>query len=155
LCKKGKRVIDKSVKETLEKEEKEGLDRVDVYEKFADTAEKKINEIYTLVDNLHKQGKTVYVYGASTRGNALLQACNLDSTLIQAAADRNPMKWNKVMVGSWIPIVSEATARLAQPDYFLVLPWQFRDEFIKREEDYLNGGGKFIFLFPEIEIYGQ
>ena len=76
----------------------------------------------------------MYVYGASTKGNTLLQYFGLDHSLITAAAERNPDKWGKVTVGTHIPIISEEDARTANPDYFLVLPWHFIEEFMIREK---------------------
>lgn len=99
-------------------------------------------------------GKKVYVYGASTKGNTLLQYCGLDSSLIAAAAERNPDKWGKKTVGTNIPIISEEDARKANPDYFLILPWHFLEEFRAREEAYLHGTGKFIVPLPEFRIIG-
>ncbi len=98
------------------------------------------------------KGKTVYVYGASTKGNVILQYYGLDHNLITAAAERSPEKWGKYTIGSWIPIVSEDEARKAKPDYFLVLPWAFFDEFYKREADWRAGGGKFIVPLPEFRV---
>lgn len=98
------------------------------------------------------KGKTVYVYGASTKGNVILQYYGLDNTLIKAAAERSPEKWGKYTIGTWIPIVSEEEARKAQPDYFLVLPWAFFDEFYKREEKWRSRGGKFIVPLPEFRV---
>ncbi len=100
------------------------------------------------------KGKTVYVYGASTKGNVILQYYGLDASLITAAAERSPEKWGKYTVGSWIPIVSEEEARKAQPDYFLVLPWAFFDEFYKREQAWRDKGGKFIVPLPEFRVVG-
>lgn len=98
------------------------------------------------------KGKKIYVYGASTKGNVILQYYGLDSTLITAAAERSPEKWGKYTVGSWIPIVSEEEARRAKPDYFLVLPWAFFDEFYKREKEWRSHGGKFIVPLPEFKV---
>ena len=98
------------------------------------------------------KGKTVYVYGASTKGNVILQYYGLDSTLIKAAAERSPEKWGKYTIGSWIPIVSEEEARQAKPDYFLVLPWAFFNEFYEREKDWRVGGGQFIVPLPEFRV---
>ncbi|MFA7327923.1 MAG: class I SAM-dependent methyltransferase [Candidatus Ratteibacteria bacterium] len=98
------------------------------------------------------KGKKVYVYGASTKGNVILQYYGLDHTLITAAAERSPEKWGKYTIGSWIPIVSEEEARKANPDYFLVLPWAFFDEFYKREAGWRSRGGKFIVPLPEFRI---
>ena len=99
-----------------------------------------------------KKGKTVYVYGASTKGNVILQYYGLDSSLITAAAERSPEKWGKYTIGSGIPIISEDEARKAQPDYFLVLPWAFFNEFYEREFEWRSKGGKFIVPLPEFRI---
>jgi len=98
------------------------------------------------------KGKKVYVYGASTKGNVILQYFGLDAKLITAAAERSPEKWGKFTVGSWIPIVSEDEARKAQPDYFLVLPWAFIKEFYAREQPWRDKGGKFIVPLPEFRV---
>lgn len=100
------------------------------------------------------KGKTVYVYGASTKGNTILQYYGLDSSLIAAAAERSPEKWGKYTVGTGIPIVSEEDARVAQPDYFLVLPWAFFDEFYERERTWRENGGKFIVPLSEFRVVG-
>lgn len=98
------------------------------------------------------KGKTVYVYGASTKGNVILQYYGLDHTIITAASERSPEKWGKYTIGTWIPIVSEEAARQEQPDYFLVLPWAFFDEFYDRERAWRDKGGKFIVPLPEFRV---
>jgi hypothetical protein len=98
------------------------------------------------------KGRKVYVYGASTKGNTVLQYFGLDHRVITAAAERNPQKWGKVTVGTRIPIVSEEEARRARPDYFLVLPWHFLREFQERERDYLHAGGRFILPAPHFAV---
>jgi NDP-4-keto-2,6-dideoxyhexose 3-C-methyltransferase len=92
-------------------------------------------------------GKTISAYGASTKGNTLLQAFGLDHSLIRSAAERNPEKWGKYTVGSWIPIVSEAEAR-ATSQVFLILPWHFLAEIREREADFLSTGGKLVTPLP-------
>ena len=99
-----------------------------------------------------EEGKTVYVYGASTKGNVILQYYGLDSKLITAAAEKSPEKWGKYTVGTGIPIISEEQARAEQPDYFLVLPWGFFEEFYTREVNWRKKGGKFIVPLPEFRI---
>lgn len=101
-----------------------------------------------------KKGKKVYVYGASTKGNTLLQYYGLNHDLIEGAADKNPDKWGKYTVGTFIPIISEAKAR-KEADYFLVLPWAFFDEFYQKESDWLEKGGKFIVPLPYFRIVGK
>ena len=98
------------------------------------------------------KGKTVYVYGASTKGNVILQYYGLDHTLITAAAERSPEKWGKYTIGTGIPIISEEEARMQQPDYFLVLPWAFFDEFYERESEWRAKGGKFIVPLSEFKV---
>ena len=97
-------------------------------------------------------GKKVWAYGASTKGNTLLQYFGLDSTMIDGIADRSSLKWGLKTVGTNIPIYSEDIMRKEKPDYLLILPWHFINEFIDREKDYLLGGGKFIIPCPKFEI---
>ena len=109
-------------------------------------------ELIDVLENIQLQGKSVFVYGASTKGNTLMQYCGIDNSMVTAAADRNPEKWGKRTPGTNIPIISEVTARSQQPDYFLVLPWHFKEAFLKREAEFLNGHGKMIFPLPEVTI---
>jgi NDP-4-keto-2,6-dideoxyhexose 3-C-methyltransferase len=142
----------KSIESTLHSEEKSGLDSVLPYKEFKERVSHIKNELYNFLSAEKARGRAIYIYGASTKGNVLLQFCNIDSTMITAAADRNPEKWGHRTPATHIPIISEEEARKAKPDYFLVLPWHFRHEFIEREKAFLSGGGKFIFPLPEIEI---
>ena len=91
-------------------------------------------------------------YGASTKGNVVLQFCGISPAEIAAIADVNPEKVGAFTPGTNIPIVSELEARAMKPDYFLVLPWHFKDGILQREAEYLASGGRMIFPFPEIEI---
>ena len=102
-----------------------------------------------------QKGRKIWGYGASTKGNTLLQLFDINSTLVEAIADRNPMKWGKSTIGSNIPIKSEEEMRHQKPDYLLVLPWHFQKEFLERETEYLNNGGKFIFPLPVFEVIGN
>lgn len=122
------------------------------YRAFAERIAALRMRLRRFVEDAHAAGKTIYLYGASTKGNTLLQYFGLDHTRIAAAAERNPQKWGRRTPGTDIPIVSEDDMRRARPDYLLVLPWHFRDEFISREADYLKRGGQFIFPLPEMEI---
>jgi SAM-dependent methyltransferase len=125
-----------------------GLDGLEPYMEFAERVDRIKNDVVTFIQDYVKQGKKVYVYGASTKGNTVLQYFGLDNNLIAAAAERNPDKWGKVTVGTRIPIISEEEARAAKPDYFLVLPWHFLEEFKMREKAYLRAGGRFIVPMP-------
>lgn len=128
------------------------LNEVKIYNDFAKRVKKNKKDLYNLIVSLAKKNKTIYIYGASTRGNTLIQFYQLNNKLIKAAVERNPEKWGKMISSLSIPIISEEQARLKKPDYMLVLPWFFKEEFLKREKKYLDDGGHFIFPLPEIEI---
>jgi len=117
-----------------------------------------INALKTQVlEFLHqakREGKTVYGYGASTKGNTLLQLFGIDNTLVTAIAERSPYKFGLQTVGTNIPIVSEEEMRAAKPDYLLVLPWHFINEFVAREQEFISGGGKLVVPCPRFEIFG-
>jgi SAM-dependent methyltransferase len=129
------------------------LDTDKPYVAFQYRIEKVKNELYDLLLNLKKEGKKVHVYGASTKGNTILQWCNINSMLVEYAAERNPDKYGASTLGTNIPIISEAESRAMNPDYYLVLPWHFKAEFIEREKDTLEKGTGFIFPIPTIDIY--
>ena len=105
-----------------------------------------------LLLTLKKQNKKILGYGASTKGNVLLQYCNINDKVINYIAEVNKFKFNKFTPGQNIKIISEKEAKLKKPDYFLVLPWHFKDHIIKREQNFLKKGGKLIFPLPDIEI---
>lgn len=119
---------------------------------FRDRIDENKRECVEFIKQEVARGKTIYVYGASTKGNVILQYYDLGTGLITAAAERSPEKFGKYTVGSWIPIVSEEEARARQPDYFLVLPWAFFDEFYRREANWRAKGGKFIVPLPEFRV---
>jgi hypothetical protein len=129
-----------------------GLHLREAYEEFAFWVQRVKDDVAMFIKDQVNLGKKVYVYGASTKGNTVLQYFGLDHTLITAAAERNPEKWGKVTVGTRIPIVSEEDARAANPDYFLVLPWHFIEEFKAREKKYLLSGGRFILPAPYFTV---
>lgn len=122
------------------------------YTIFAAEVRRIKHQLHGFLQKQHRAGRIVMGYGASTKGNTLLQYCGLDSGLVKAIADRNPDKWGRLTVGSWIPICSEEEMRRAKPDYLLVLPWAFIDGFIQREKDYLEQGGKLIVPLPKFNI---
>jgi len=105
-----------------------------------------------LVSDLNNQGHTVAALGASTKGNVLLQYCGFTNRDIGFVSDVNPLKHGCFTPGTHIPIVSEEFARAYKPDYMLVLPWHFREGIVKREQAYLQGGGKLLFPLPNLEV---
>ena len=108
-----------------------------------------------VIKRFKKEKKIIHVYGASTKGNIILQYSKIDKKDISFAADRNPLKWNRKMPGSDIPIISEKTSRSKKPDFYLVLPWYFKKVFINREKKFLSKGGRLIFPLPNVEIVSK
>ena len=141
--------------ENLRKREEELQLTSDVpYRRFRDACETIRGDLTALLRKIKDDGKRVYAYGASTKGNTLLQFCGLDTGMIEKAADRNPDKWGTTTIGTNIPIVSEDEAREDSPDYFLALPWHFKESFLTREQDFLANGGRFIFPLPQVHVIG-
>ncbi|HEY7562792.1 MAG TPA: class I SAM-dependent methyltransferase [Gaiellaceae bacterium] len=128
------------------------LETPEPYERFKEGAERIKTELHDICTKLHAEGKTIHIYGASTKGNTILQYADLDVSVIPYAADRNPDKWGSRTIRTNIPIIGEEESRQMKPDYYLVLPWHFLDEFLEREKDYLDGGGRFIVPLPEVRI---
>jgi SAM-dependent methyltransferase len=129
------------------------LDTDKPYIAFRQRVEKLKIELHYMILNFKKEGKRVHIYGASTKGNTILQWCNIDNKLIDFAAERNPDKHGAFTLGTNIPIISEEESRAMNPDYYLVLPWHFKEEFLEREKDAFQKGTGFIFPVPNIEIY--
>ena len=144
--------IQNSVDEFLKKEDGFGLEKKETYLDFANRVNSLKNKLNDFIKEEISNGKSIYAYGASTKGNTLLQFYNLNNKLISKAADRDSKKFGKMTIGSNIPIISEEQARDEKPDYFLVLPWHLVDFFKERENAFLKNGGKFIVPLPDFKI---
>ena len=136
----------------IEEEYKMGLDTLKPYIHWAERTNAHRDSLVSLIRGLKSEGKSVYGYGASTKGNAMLQWCGLTSEDITAFGEINPDKYGCVTPGTNIPIIPESEVKAANPDYMVVLPWHFRHGILQREREYRNSGGKFIFPLPHIEI---
>jgi len=130
----------------------QGLDSLSFYDKWFEGLERNKLNIVRFIKHAVSEGKKVWVYGASTKGNVILQYYGLDHRYITAAADRSPEKWGLRTVGTNIPIVSEDEFRKASPDYALILPYAFEKEMVQRESEWLNSGGTFIVPLPEAKL---
>ena len=128
------------------------LNDISVWNKFQQNIEELKEQTVSFIKAEKANGKIICGYGASTKGNTLLQWFGLDHTLIDAIAERSPYKFGLKTVGTNIPILSEEEVRNMKPDYMLVLPWHFISEFVKRESEFLRNGGKFIVPCPRFEI---
>jgi hypothetical protein len=139
----------------LEYEKTLELKKKKIYLDFWQNINKLKKETVDFIKKEKKKGKSIWGYGASTKGNTLLQWFGLDNTLIDGIAERSPAKFGLKTAGTNIPIYSEKEMRKAKPDYLLVLPWHFINEFIKREQKFLSGGGKLIVPCPRFEVIGK
>ena len=128
------------------------LDTDKPYVEFQSRIEKIKTDLRELLLRQKSSGKNIHIYGASTKGNVLLQWCGIDNLIVEYAADRNPDKQGARTIGTGIPIIDELSSRAMNPDYYLVLPWHFKKEFLERERDTIAKGTKMIFPLPEITI---
>jgi GDP-mannose 4,6-dehydratase len=143
-------LINKILKDEIEY----GVHDDNIFKHFMDNCDNQINKLKKIIDVVNKNNKKIYIYGASTKGNCLLQYGNITENDVKYAVERNPKKEGK-MTSTGIRIIMEDQMRKEQPDYLLVLPWHFKNEIIQREYDFLEKGGQLIFPFPEFEIIGS
>jgi hypothetical protein len=134
-------------------EDKAGFNEPKTYRDFYAEILKLKKQTVSFIKKAKSEGKTIWGYGASTKGNTLLQMFGLDNSLIDGIAEKQEFKWGRRTVGTDIPIFSEAEMRKVHPDYLLILPWFFRDTFIEREHEYLKRGGTMIFPAPYFSTY--
>jgi SAM-dependent methyltransferase len=128
------------------------LDTDRPYRTFQDRINVHREDLNALLRKLKREGKRIHIYGASTKGNTILQWCGIDNRIVDYAAERNPDKYGAMTLGTDIPIISEEQSRQMNPDYYLVLPWHFRKEFLEREKETLARGIGLIFPLPTLEI---
>jgi len=143
------------IESILSLEEKFDIESPEVWTQFQNDIDALKEQTVIFIKEEVAKGKTIYGYGASTKGNTLLQYFGLDNTLITAMVERSPYKFGLKTIGTNIPIISEEEMRQTPPDYMLVLPWHFINEFVSREQDFLNNGGKFIVPCPKFEIINK
>ena len=128
------------------------LDSDKPYKHFQDRINVHRETLLNLLKALKKDGKRIHIYGASTKGNTILQWCGIDNRMINFASERNPDKYGAKTLGTDIPIISEQESRGMNPDYYLVLPWHFADEFLDREKELLQKGVGMIFPLPDVKV---
>jgi len=151
--KKAKYISNKPIINWMLKQEKDmGLDTPKPYRDFEEKVYRHRDNLRELIKTLVANGNKIIGYGASTKGNVLLQFCGLNSKHIPYIAEVNEEKFGSYTPGTKIPIISEKEAKTKKPDYLFVLPWHFKHIILEREKEFLTSGGKFIFPLPEIEI---
>jgi len=144
--------VNQLVQWLIKKENLFGYNKISTFKIFYKNIIKHKKLLRNLLLNLKKNKKKVLGYGASTKGNVILQFCKIDSRLLSNICDVNEFKYEKYTPGSKIKIISEERAKKLKPDYFIVFPWHFRNFILNKEKNFIKSGVKFIFPLPEIDI---
>jgi len=142
----------KNIKKSITYKEKTSLTDI---KRFIKRVKKNKKSCINFLKRSKIDKKKVFIYGASTKGNTLLQYYGINSNIITYASERSPEKWGKYTIGTGLKIISEDYARTLNPDYFFVMPYAFIKEFIKREKNWIKGGGKFILPYPNFKIINK
>lgn len=140
-----------SVAQAVEAEERFGMNQFATFEKFTSKVEQNRGDLLALLQQLRSEGKSVYALGAPLKGSTLLNYCGIGPDLVQLATEVNQFKIGKLTPGTHIPIIEESTVT-KQPDYYLLLSWNFLDFFRDKYADYLKAGGKFIVPHPDVRV---
>jgi SAM-dependent methyltransferase len=146
----GEHLISDSVHAMRAQEEAQGYGRIETYRQFASNVWSLRDELLALLGRQHADGKVVYCYGAPAKGATLLNSFGIDTRLVELAVERSPLKFGKMVPGVRIPIVDEAA--VPKPDSYLLLAWNFLDEFLVKERSFLEAGGAFIAPVPSVRI---
>ncbi len=144
--------IKKKINKVIKLENKFKIYKFSKLKHFYNSIKKLKYEFNRLIFGLKKSRKKIHGYGASTKGNILIQYYNLNNKQIDFIAEKNKQKYNCFTPGSKIQIISEKKSRNLRPDYYVVLPWHFEKEIIKREKKIRGKGTRFIFPLPKIKI---
>lgn len=142
-----------SVAAALAAERDAGLFEIDTYRAFAERVRTNRDDLLALLRRLKAEGKRVFALGAPVKGSTLLNYCGITSDLVECASEVNPFKIDRFTPGTHIPIVDESRLQ-EQPDYYLVLSWNFLEYLTERYADFLENGGRFIVPVPEVRITG-
>ncbi len=142
----------KILKKTLHQENKLQMSKISTFKNFFKNINQLKKDLNNLIIKIKNKKQNIHCYGASTKGNVLLQYFKINYKKIDFVAERNKNKYGLFTPGSKIKIISEKTSRKLKPDYYLVLPWHFKNEILKRENKVIKKGIKFIFPLPKLKI---
>lgn len=139
----------------IEREKSLELDKMEIYHKFQSNVQNHLELMKSFFTLTSENNLEVFGLGASTKGNVLLNASNIDSSLMSAIVDVNEYKWGRVTPGSRIPIISEEEFKEKNPDFAFVLPWHFKASMNNRYKEFMAGGGKLVYPLPIFEVLGD
>ncbi len=146
-----KHTEDESVNRITEKERNANLYNIEGYKNFSKRVEKIKSDLTTFIEESKNKNKTIAAYGASAKGNTLLNYCKIKSDSVKFIADDTPEKQNHYAPGSHIPIVDSGQITIQQPDYLLLLAWNFAKELMKKTTEFEKNGGKYLIPIPEVK----
>jgi hypothetical protein len=149
------KINNKNIKQIIEIEKKIFVNFSKIINNFKVSIFKSRDKLVNIIKKINEKKKLIHIYGASTKGNVILQYCKITKESIPFAVERNKDKFGKFTPGTLIPIISEKESKKKSPDYYLVMPWHFRKEILLREQSFLEKGGKIIFPLPQIEIISK
>ena len=144
--------VSKNIKKVLLRENLQGIELKKTYKLFFTKILNEKIKLIKLIKKIKNEGQDIHGYGASTKGNVLLQFYNINNKVVNYIADRNPLKWNSFTPGTKIKIISESQSRKIKPHFYLVLPWHFKNEILIREKNIRKKGTKFIFPLPKVRV---
>ena len=144
--------VSKNIKKVLLRENLQGIELKKTYKVFFTKILNEKIKLIKLIKKIKNEEQDIHGYGASTKGNVLLQFYNINNKVVNYIADRNPLKWNSFTPGTRIKIISESQSRKIKPHFYLVLPWHFKNEILIREKNIRKKGTKFIFPLPKVRV---
>ncbi|MBW4575266.1 MAG: class I SAM-dependent methyltransferase [Aphanothece sp. CMT-3BRIN-NPC111] len=139
------------VQQAIEAEIQAGLNDLSTYQDFAARVKKNTDDLINLLTQIKQEGKRVFALGAPVKGNTLLNFCKIEPSLVECATEVNQFKIGRLTPGTYIPIIDERTLQ-EQPDYYLILSWNFLDYLIGKYKTFLLNGGKFIVPVPNVRV---
>jgi hypothetical protein len=141
-----------SISEILQQERAAGVDKIETFRAFRDSAMDIKEDLQRTLRQLRKAEKQVVAYGAPAKGNTLLEFLDIGPDLVEYIVDRSPLKQGRYTPGTHIPVLPTERLLEDQPDYVLLLAWNFVDEVLRQQQEYRNRGGKFIMPVPTVRI---
>ena len=144
--------VSKNINKVLLRENLQGIELKKTYKLFFTKILNEKIKLIKLIKKIKNEEQDIHGYGASTKGNVLLQFYNINNKVVNYIADRNPLKWNSFTPGTKIKIISESQSRKIKPHFYLVLPWHFKNEILIREKNIRKKGTKFIFPLPKVRV---